>query len=153
MSRRGKPAVTFDQQIRQVLERALTDLRGHLEADLGRFAQDLMRVAGEERRRARVAAAEDAAADVRRQADAQTLELRRGFERQLDEIRRTAQQQLDEAPRTTQSHLDEVRRQMTAELEETRRQLEAQVEEVRRLARDEIEQARAELEAAKRAAQ
>lgn len=145
--------MTFDQQIRHVLERALTDLRGHLEADLGRFAQDLMRVAGEERRRATIAAAEDAAAEVRRQADAQIFELRRGFEHQLEEIRRTAQKQLKEAPRATQSHLDDVRRQMTAELEETRRQLEAQVEEAWRLARDEIEQARAELEAAKRATQ
>ncbi len=145
--------MTFDQQIRQVLERALTDLRDHLEADLGRFAQDLMRVAGEERHRATVAAADHAAAEARRQTEAQVSDLRQGFQQQLEEIRRTAQHQLDQTRHATQPELDEVRREMTAELEETRRQLEAQVEETRRLARAEIEQAHAQLEAARRAAQ
>lgn len=152
--------MTFDHQIRQVLERALTDLRAHIEADLGRFAQDLMRVAGEERHRATVAAAEFAAADIRHQADAQVFELRKGFQQQLEEVRRTAQQQtevaqqqLADARQATQPQLEEMCRALTAELEETRRQLDAQVEEARRLARAEIEQARVELDATKRAAQ
>lgn len=145
--------MTFDQQIRHVLERALTDFREHLEADLGRFAQDLMRVAGEERHRATTAAADAATAEALRQTEAHVFELRQGFQQQLEEIRRTAQQQLDETRHATQPQLDEVRREMTAELEETRRQLEAQVEETRRLARAEVEQTHAQLEAARRAAQ
>jgi hypothetical protein len=144
--------VTFEQQIRHVLERALTDLREHLEADLSRFAQDLMRVAGEERHRATVAAADSAIASVRRQADAEVAELRRGFEQQLEELGRSTQQQLEEARRAAPPELDEVRRHLTAELETTRRKLEEQLEEAQALARAQIERARLDLEEAKRAA-
>jgi hypothetical protein len=141
-------AATFDEQIRRVLERALTDLSGHLEADLSRFAQDLMRVAGEERHRATVAAAESAAADIKRQTDAQVAELRKGFQEQLDGVRRAARQQLEDARLATQAQVADVQRALAAELEETRRTFEAQVEESRRLARAEVEESRLEAAAA-----
>ena len=144
--------MTFDQQIRQALERALTDMRAHLDADLGRFAQELMRVAGEERHRATVAAAELAAADIRRQADARVAELRKGFAQELEEVRRTAQKQLAAARPAVDPQLEEKQRALAAELEEARRQLDARVEEARRVARSEIEQARVELDASRRAA-
>jgi hypothetical protein len=142
--------VNFDQQIRQVLERALTALSGHLEEDLSRFAQDLMRVAGEERHRATVAAADAAAAEVRRQTEGHVLELRQRFEQQLEDLRRAAQQQLDQS--RAQPQVGDVGREMTAELEQNRLRLEAQEEEMRRVLA-EIDRAHAEVEAAERASQ
>jgi hypothetical protein len=68
--------VSFDDHIRKALDRALTGVRGHLEADLKGFAQELARAAAEERGRAVKEAADAAAADVRRQAQAQLAQFR-----------------------------------------------------------------------------
>ncbi|MBI4263838.1 MAG: GAF domain-containing protein [Acidobacteria bacterium] len=134
--------MSLDDHIRSALDRALTGVRGHLEADLRAFAQDLARAAAEERGRAVREAAEAAAADVRRQAQAQLTQFRDAAQKHADELRRTTEAQLSELKQA---------------LEETRRNADQLVDAARRTAQTEVDTARrsaqAEIAAARRAAE
>lgn len=154
----------LDEHIRQALDRATNAVRTQLDAELAVFTDELMRLAAEERARAVHQAAETAAADVRRQAEAQIANLREAAERhveeirraadaevgqiksslqgQLDEVRRTAQQQVEDARREAHGEIEEIRRVTSATLEEAHRAAAAHVDEVRRHAQREVEDAR-----------
>jgi hypothetical protein len=119
--------VSFDDQIRKALDRALTGVRGHLEADLRAFAQDLGRAAAEERTRAMKEAADAAASDVRRQAQTQLAHLRDAAQKHADELRRSADAQINELKRT----IDEARRNAGEQLEAARR-AQTEAAEIRR---------------------
>lgn len=133
--------VTFDDQIKDVLTRSLTELRTHLEGDLGRFSQELMRVAGEERARAVAQAVEAATADLKRQAEAQVARLQEAAQRQTDDIKRSAEGQVGEIRRALQAQLDEAQRTAQAQLDEARAAWQQQVEEARRTAQARAEEA------------
>ncbi len=145
--------MSFDDQIRQALDRALTGARTHLESDLRALAQDIVRAAADERAKAVAQAAEAASTDVRRHAQAQLAQLREGAQKHSDELRRAADIQitelkkvLDESQRSSaqrlakvqgdsQAEVDRVRRDAQLALTEAQRTLESRVAELR----DEIE--------------
>lgn len=129
--------MSFDDHIRKALDRALTGVRGHLEADLRAFAEDLARAAVEERTRASKEAAEAAAADVRRQAMVQLAHLRDAAQKHTDELRKSSDTQInelkravDEARRAAEQQTESARRAQ-AELAETRSKYEAKVHELK----------------------
>jgi hypothetical protein len=126
--------VSFDDHIRKALDRTLTGVRGHLERDFRAFAEDLVRVASDERVRAVKEAAEQGAGEVRRQALEQLTQLRDATQKHVDDVRCAAESQiselkgaLDTARRATQEEIDTARREAQAEVAETRRASEAAV--------------------------
>ena len=150
--------MSFDEQIRQALDRATAQGRAHLEADLRVLTDELLRVAADERARAVHLAAEAAAAEVRRQAEAHIEHLREAAQRQADEIKRAAeaqvsdirtslQAQLDEVRRAAQSQVDEARRHAQSEIADARRIASAQVDDVQRRSEEQLEETRRDYEA------
>lgn len=134
----GPTAVSFDEDIRSALDRALAGVRDHLDADVRAFAQELVRAAADERARAVKDAAEAAAADVRRQAQAQLSQFRDIAQRHADELRRTAESQINQLKRA---------------VEETRRTADEQIDAARRNAQAQIENAQAQIDAVRQNAQ
>ena len=148
--------MSFDDQIRQALDRALTGARTHLESDLRALAQDIVRAAADERTRAVAEATETAAADVRRHAQTQLAQIRDGAKKHAEEIRRTAEIQINElkkllgesqrasdqrlakAQNESQAEVDRVRRDAQTALAESQRTLESRVAEFQ----EEVERAR-----------
>jgi hypothetical protein len=130
--------VAFEDQIREAFERALTGVRAHLETDLGTFAQDLARIFSEERTRAAMQASEAAAAEVRRQAEAQVEQIRDAVYRQQEELKRSAEAQVAEIRQALETQLEQQREAADAELAETRRAAQAEVEAAHALAREQI---------------
>lgn len=146
--------MSLDDHIRQALDRALTGVRGHLEADLRVFTQDLARAAAEERGRAVKEAADAAAADVRRQAHSQLSQLREAAQKHTEELRRSAESQinelkraLDEARRSAEQQLAEAHRNIERQLAEARGDTEQQLADARRGAQAEIDEVRRTAEA------
>jgi hypothetical protein len=141
--------VSFDDQIRNALDRALTGARTHLESDLRALAQDIVRAAADERAKAVAEAADAAAADVRRHAQTQLAQLRDSAQKHGEELRRTAEIQITELKRLltesqrsaeqrlakvqneSQAEVDRIRRDAHAALAESQRTLEARVSELR----------------------
>ncbi len=131
--------MSFDQKIRAALDRATAQLHAHLQADLRAFTDDLMRAAGEERARAAQQAAETAAAEVRRQAEAHIEQLRHAAQKQADDIKRTAEAQVTELRKSLQAQLDEVRRTAHADVEDARRHAVSEIEDARRVASAQVD--------------
>jgi hypothetical protein len=131
--------VSFDDQLRAALDRALTGVRGHLEADLRAFAQELARAAAEERTRAMAQAAEAAAVDVRRQAQAQLAQLRETAQKHSDELRRSAEAQIADARRAAdqaRQSADDARRAADQQVAAARGEVEALRRDLDRVRRD-----------------
>jgi hypothetical protein len=118
--------VSFDDQIRQALDRAIAGTRGHVESDLRAFAQELLRAAAEERTRAVAQATEIASADVRHKAQAQVVEIREAAQRHTDEVRRTSEIQIADLRRA----LADAGAKAEAEIEDARRIAQTQVDDV-----------------------
>lgn len=116
--------MSLDEHIRKALDRALTGVRGHLEADLRAFAQDLARAAADERTRAVKEAADGATADVKRQAQTQLAALRDAAQRHADELRKSSESQITELKRVA----DEARRNAEQQLDGARRNAEQQLD-------------------------
>jgi F0F1-type ATP synthase membrane subunit b/b' len=134
--------VSLDEQIRLALDRAAGTIRTHLEEDLAAFTDELKRAALVERSHAIQQAADAAAAEVRRQAEAHIAQLRDAAHRQADEIRRAAEAQVAELRKSLHAQLDDVRRMAQAQITESTRRSERDAQEARRLAEREIEDAR-----------
>jgi len=134
--------VSFDDQIRQALERATAGLRARVEADLAAFTEELSRLAVEERARATQHAADLAATDMRRQAEQQIAVLREAAQRQAEEIKRVAEGQLGDLRKSLQGQLDEMRRAAQAQIEEARQNAQREVDAVRQHAATEVDSAR-----------
>ena len=134
--------VSIDDRIRRALDHALEAVRGHVEADLATFTDELARLAAEERSQAVEQAVMAAAAEARRQAEQQISQLRDATQRQVEDIKRAAETQVGELRRTLHAQLEEVRRTAQAEIEEARRSAHAEVESARQQARRDVEQTR-----------
>jgi soluble lytic murein transglycosylase len=141
-------SVSFDDHIRKALDRALTGVRGHLEADLRAFAQDLARAAAEERHRAVKEAADAVTADVRRQAQTQLAHLREAAQKHTDELRKANEAQVNELKRT----LDEARRSAAAETAEARRIADIRLGELKKTTDQRIAELTEEIEHIRRTA-
>jgi len=158
----------LEDQIRASLDRVLVSLSGQLEADISASSSDILRATSDAQARAVAEAAEQAAADVRREAEQQLALIQEEFERQREDSRQHAaaelaavQQALDEvraALSTTHTEIDERRQEHDAlglRLEERQRELEGsrrETDDVRREAddlRSEIESVRQESESHK----
>jgi hypothetical protein len=131
--------VSFDDQVRAAVDRALAQLRGHLEDDLGAFTQDLARVFADERTRAAADAAEAAAAEVRRQAEAHVAQLREATQRQTEELRRVAEAQVADIGRSLQGQLEEVRKAAQNQIEEARRVAHSEIADARQTAASQVD--------------
>ena len=141
--------MSFDDHIRQALDRALVGARTHLESDLRALAQDIVRAAADERAKAVAEASEAAANDVRRHAQTQLAQLRDSAQKHGEEVRRTAEIQITELKKLlgdsqrasdhrlakvqneSQAEVDRVRRDAHAALAESQRTLESRVAELR----------------------
>lgn len=126
--------MSLDEQVRQALDRALTGARGHLEADLRAFAQELLRAAAEDRARAIADAANAAAAEVRQKAHAQLADIRGAAERHTDDLRRSLEEQLATLRRALAAA--EVKAQ--ADIDDARRLAQTQVDDVQRVMADRV---------------
>jgi hypothetical protein len=131
--------VSFDDQIRKALDRALTGVRPHLEADFRAFAQDVARASAEERNRAVKDAGDTAAAEVRRHAQAQLAHLREAAQKHTEALRRAADAHIDDLSRT----LEETRRHAAQQLEAARANAQAEIDTSRRNAETEAQLRRA----------
>jgi hypothetical protein len=151
--------VSFDDQIRQALDRALTGARTHLESDMRALAQDIVRAAAEERTTAVAEAAEAAAADVRRHAQTQLAQLRDSAQKHGEELRRTAEIQitelkrlLDESHRAAEQRLAKVQNESQAEVDRIRRDAHAALAESQRTLETRVAELRQEIDRVKKAA-
>ena len=139
-----------DEHIQISLERLLAGLRGPLEAAL---RADGEQAADEVRRQAEAQVAEVRAAaarensDLRASADAQIAELKR----MLDDIRITAEQQIDTARRTLETEVAAVRARAKTDVEDVQRTMNERLAAVTRdlnAARVQLDAARTDAEAA-----
>lgn len=171
--------MSFDDQIRESLERASAALRAQLERDLAAVTEELARVAAIERERAVREAAEAATADARREADARIAELQEASNREIEalteaaaaerdravhdaaeasaaEARRQADAQIAQLRDAAEKRVDELKQAAARQVDELKAALQAQVDEVRRSAQVEAEEARraadAEIDEARRIA-
>ena len=155
-----RTAVTFEDTTRTALDRLVSGLRAHLEAELRTFTEELITTADADRARAATQAADAAAAEVRRQAHAQLSQLRDAAKKQTDELRRSAEAQVaewkrtvDELRRVHQQELDATRTKAHADVEDARRMALAQVEDVQRSCELRLAEARREQDAVRRDAE
>jgi hypothetical protein len=163
--------VTFDDQVRDTLERITVALRAQLERELAPLADDLKRVTVEERERAARAAAEvdalksalsdereraaqqaaeTAAADMRRQADvqAQIAQVHDSARRRIEEIQRAAAEERDRAvQQATEAAAVEARRQADGQIAQLREAAQRHAEEIRRAAETQVGELRTTLQA------
>jgi hypothetical protein len=151
--------VAFDEQIRKALDRAMTGVRTHLESDLRAFAKDIVRAAAEERAKAMAQAADAAAADVRRQAQAQLNQLRDTAHKHAEDLRRSAEAQinelkrvLEESHRAHEVHVEKLQADAHAELDRMRRDTKTALAESQRLQEVRVAELREEIERVRRAA-
>jgi F0F1-type ATP synthase membrane subunit b/b' len=134
--------VPFDEHTRLALDRATAAVRAHLEADLAAFTEELTRAAADDRARAAQLAAEAAAAEVGRRAEAQIAHLREAAQRQAEDIKRAAEAQVADIKKSLQAQLDEVRRTAQAQVDDARRQAHTETEEARKIASAQVDDAR-----------
>jgi hypothetical protein len=121
--------VSLDDQVRQALDRALAGARSHLEADLRAFAQDLLRVAADERARAIADATHAATAEVRQKAHLQLADIRDAAERHTDDLRRSLEEQIA----TLRRALGAAEARAQADIDDARRLAQTQVDDVQRV--------------------
>jgi chemotaxis protein histidine kinase CheA len=186
--RSRETAVSFEDHIRTTLERITAALRTELEREFSTVSDQLTRAVADERDRREAAqreiealkralaeerdrgaqqAAENAAADMRRQAEAQAqiAQIQDAARRNVEEIQRSAveereravQQAVEAASAEVQKHADvqiaqlrdaaqkqaeEINRAAEDQVNELRNTLRAQLEDVRRAAQAETEDAR-----------
>lgn len=154
---------SFDEQISQALNKALTSLQAHLEADLTALTQELMTAADASRRAAASEASRMAVDDMRRHAEAQMAQLkdeasaevaalRASLQGQLDDVKRKAEVQVADARRASQAQVDEAKRTTQAEVGTYRKKivaLEADLDLTKHQAQVDHERAEAELNALK----
>ena len=151
--------MSFEDQIRQALDRALAGARTHLEPDMRALAQDIVRAAAAERAKAVAQAAEASAADVRRHAQTQLAQLRDSAQKHGEELRRTADIQitelkrlLDESQRASQARLAKVQIESEAEVDRVRRDAHAALAEAQRTLDSRVAELRQEVERVKKTA-
>ncbi len=152
--------MSFDDQIRKALDRALNGVRTHLEADLRAFARDIVRAAAEERATAMSQAADAASSEVRRQAQAQLVQLREAANKHSEELRRSAETQitelkriLEESQRAHEVHIEKLQTDAQTELDKVRRDGKSALAESQRLQESRVAELRHEVELAKKVAE
>ena len=89
-------SVSFEDQIHAALDDATASLRRHLDADVRAIAEQVARVAAEEREAAVAAAAEAAAAEVRAQTEARIAHLRSLAQKHVEDLKHAAEAQIAE---------------------------------------------------------
>lgn len=141
--------MTLDDQIRQLLDRALAGFRTPLESELRNFAQELLRASADERSRAVAQATDAAVAEVRHKAHAQLAQIRDAAQKHADDLRRSADAQIAELKRA----LEAARNRAQADVEDARRVAQTQVDDVQRVMEERLASLQARLAEADRRVQ